>query len=87
MLSFLIFLLIGLIAGAVAKAILPGKQKGGWFSTLILGVVGALVGGWLGGLIFRVNFDTDLFNPITWLLAIGGSILVILVWGLITRKK
>ena len=45
--SFIAFLILGLIAGAIAKAILPGKQGGGWFITLILGVIGALLGGWL----------------------------------------
>ena len=46
--SFLAFLILGLIAGAIAKLILPGKQAGGWFVTLLLGVVGALLGGWIG---------------------------------------
>ena len=43
--GFFGFLLLGLIAGALAKAILPGEQGGGWFATLILGVVGSVVGG------------------------------------------
>ncbi len=84
--GFLGFLLLGLIAGAIAKAILPGKQTGGWLSTLILGVIGALVGGWIGTLL-NLGSVNDFFSIGTWLLAIGGSILVILVWGLITRKK
>jgi uncharacterized membrane protein YeaQ/YmgE (transglycosylase-associated protein family) len=84
--GFLGFLLLGLIAGAIAKAILPGKQTGGWLSTLILGVVGALVGGWIGSLL-GLGSVNDFFSIGTWLLAIGGSILVILLWGLITRKK
>ena len=46
--SFLAFLILGLIAGAIAKLILPGRQGGGWFITLLLGVLGALLGGWLG---------------------------------------
>lgn len=39
------------------KAILPGRQGGGWIATLILGVIGALVGGWLGGLIFGAEMN------------------------------
>ena len=46
--GFLAFLLLGLIAGAIAKAILPGRQGGGWLGALICGVIGALLGGWLG---------------------------------------
>ncbi len=46
--GFFAFLILGLIAGAIAKAILPGHQGGGWVITLILGVVGALLGGLIG---------------------------------------
>ncbi len=84
--GFLAFLLLGLIAGAIAKAILPGKQSGGWLSTLILGVVGALLGGFIGSQL-GLGSVNDFFSIGTWLLAIGGSILVILLWGLITRKR
>jgi uncharacterized membrane protein YeaQ/YmgE (transglycosylase-associated protein family) len=84
--GFLGFLLLGLIAGAIAKAILPGKSKGGWVSTLVLGVIGALVGGWLGSQLGLGSVD-EFFSIGSWLLAIGGSLLVLLVWGLITRKR
>lgn len=84
--SFLAFLILGLIAGAIAKLILPGKQGGGWFVTLLLGVVGALLGGWLGSLILGRPL-TEFWDLGTWLLAIGGSIIVLLIWGLITRNR
>lgn len=84
--GFLAFLLLGLIAGAIAKAILPGRQGGGWLATLLLGVVGALLGGWIGSLLGLGSVD-EFFSIGTWLLAIGGSIIVILLWGLITRKR
>ena len=82
--SFLGFLLLGLIAGAIAKLILPGKQGGGWLITLLLGVVGALLGGWLGSVLFGVGLE-EFWSIETWLLAIGGAIIVLLIWGLITR--
>jgi uncharacterized membrane protein YeaQ/YmgE (transglycosylase-associated protein family) len=82
--GFLAFLILGLIAGAIAKLILPGRQGGGWFITLLLGVVGALLGGWIGSLIFNTGLQ-EFWNLGTWLLAIGGSIIVLLIWGLITR--
>lgn len=84
--GFFSFLILGLIAGAIAKAILPGKQAGGWFVTLLLGVVGAMLGGWLGGILFNANLE-DFFSLQTWALAIGGSIVVLLIWGLITGRK
>ncbi|HYQ75653.1 GlsB/YeaQ/YmgE family stress response membrane protein [Cellulomonas sp.] len=84
--GFFAFLLLGLIAGAIAKAILPGRQAGGWFITLLLGVVGALLGGWLGSVLFDRPLE-DFFSIQTWLLAIGGSIIVLLIYGALTGRK
>ncbi|PWC06108.1 GlsB/YeaQ/YmgE family stress response membrane protein [Mycetocola zhujimingii] len=84
--GFLAFLLLGLIAGAIAKAILPGKQGGGWLITLLLGVVGALLGGWLGGLLFGIDMN-EFWSISTWLTAIVGSIIVLLIYGLVTRNS
>ncbi|BDZ39116.1 GlsB/YeaQ/YmgE family stress response membrane protein [Microbacterium suwonense] len=83
--SFLGFLLLGLIAGAIAKLILPGKQGGGWFVTLLLGVVGALLGGWIGNMLFNVKVD-EFWSLSSWLLAIGGSIIVLLIYGAIVGR-
>lgn len=84
--GFIAFLVLGLIAGAIAKAILPGRQGGGWFVTLLLGVVGAMLGGWLGSLIFNASLE-NFWSLQTWLLAIGGSIVVLLIYGLIVGRK
>lgn len=84
--GFIAFLVLGLIAGAIAKAILPGRQGGGWFVTLLLGVVGAMLGGWLGSVIFGASLQ-DFWSLQTWLLAIGGSVVVLLIWGLIVGRK
>ncbi|ERG63410.1 MULTISPECIES: GlsB/YeaQ/YmgE family stress response membrane protein [Agrococcus] len=80
------WIVLGLIAGAIAKLILPGRQGGGWIVTLILGVVGALLGGWIGSMIFGVGIE-EFWDLSTWLLAIGGSIIVLLIWGLITKNR
>ncbi|HET9349058.1 MAG TPA: GlsB/YeaQ/YmgE family stress response membrane protein [Arthrobacter sp.] len=84
--GFFAFLILGLIAGAIAKAILPGKQGGGIFITLLLGVVGAILGGWIGGLLFGTGIN-EFFSLSTWLLAIGGAIIVLLVYGMITKRS
>ena len=78
------WIVLGLIAGAIAKAILPGRQGGGWIITLILGVVGALLGGFIGSALFGVGLE-EFWSIQTWLLAIGGAILVLLIYGLATR--
>lgn len=84
--GFFAFLILGLIAGALAKLILPGRQGGGFFMTLLLGVVGAFLGGWLGSVLFNAPLQ-EFFSLQTWLLAIGGSIIVLLIWGLITKNR
>jgi len=84
--GFFAFLILGLIAGAIAKAILPGRQGGGIFITLLLGVVGAFLGGWLGGLLFNAPLQ-NFFSLQTWLVAIVGSIIVLLVYGMITKRS
>lgn len=78
------WIILGLAAGAIAKAILPGTQGGGWVITLILGVVGALLGGFIGSALFGVGLE-GFFDITTWLLAIGGAIVVLLIYGLVTR--
>jgi uncharacterized membrane protein YeaQ/YmgE (transglycosylase-associated protein family) len=78
--GLLAFLLLGLIAGAIAKAILPGRQGGGLLLTLLLGVVGAFLGGWLGALLFGGGLG-DFFDLRTWMLSILGSIIVLLIFG------
>ena len=78
------WIVLGLIVGAIAKAILPGRQRGGWLITLLLGIVGALLGGFLGSTFLGVPLGS-FFEIRTWLLAIGGSVIVLLIWGLVTR--
>ncbi|KQR62330.1 hypothetical protein ASF98_15525 [Arthrobacter sp. Leaf337] len=84
--GFLGFLLLGLIAGAIAKAILPGRQGGGWVVTLVLGVVGAILGGWIGSLVFGGGL-ADFFDLRTWLLAILGAVIVLAIFGVVTRRS
>ncbi len=84
--GFIGWIVLGLIAGAIAKAIKPGEQGGGWLATLLLGVLGAIVGGWLGSAIFGVGVE-EFWSLSTWLLAIAGSLLLLVIWGLVTRNK
>lgn len=80
------WILLGLIAGAVAKAITPGRDPGGIIITVLIGIVGAVVGGFLG----RTLFNTDLgsfFDIRTWLLAIGGAIILLLIYRAVTGRR
>ncbi|MFI8527236.1 GlsB/YeaQ/YmgE family stress response membrane protein [Promicromonospora sukumoe] len=81
------WILIGLIMGAIARAILPGKAAGGWFITLVVGVLGALLGGWIGGALFNVQVNESFFSLTTWFWALIGSLLVLVIWGAIARRR
>ncbi|RZU62609.1 GlsB/YeaQ/YmgE family stress response membrane protein [Zhihengliuella halotolerans] len=84
--GFIPLLILGLIAGAIAKAILPGRQGGGWIVTMLLGVVGALLGGWIGGALFDVDMS-KFWSFSSWLWAVIGSLIVLAIWGLVTKKR
>lgn len=81
--GILAWIVMGLLAGAVAKLILPGRQGGGWIITLILGLVGAFVGGFIGNFVF--GLDISGFNFQTFITALIGSIIVLLIYGAVTR--
>jgi len=78
------WIVMGLIVGAIAKMIM--KEGGGWVSTLLFGIVGAVVGGWIGDLLFNRG-SLSLFSPLSWLLALIGALLVIWVFNLLTRGR
>jgi len=80
------YIVIGLLAGAIAKAILPGRQGGGWVATTLLGIVGALVGGFLGGLLFHVRYGA-IFSIAGLVTAILGALLVLMVYGFSQRRS
>ncbi len=75
---------MGLIAGAIAKAIL--KDGGGWVSSLIVGLIGAVVGGWIGSMLFDKGV-TSFFSLWSWVLAIVGSVLVLWIYGMIVGRR
>jgi len=74
------FLILGLIAGAIAKALLPGNDPGGLIVTMAIGVVGALLGGFLAGALFDKDPLDNFFDISTWLTAIVGAVLLLLVY-------
>lgn len=80
------WIVLGLIAGAIAKAIMPGKDPGGIFITLLLGVVGALIGGFVGSAIFGVGLK-NFWSIQTWLVAIIGSIVVLAIYRAVAGRR
>lgn len=91
MIGFLAWIVLGLIAGAIAKAIFPGHQGGGFLATMLLGIVGALVGGWLGSTIFpgstgAAAASVGALTPGGIIFAVIGAIMVLFVWSLLARR-
>lgn len=84
--GFLAFVVLGLIAGLIARAILPGKQTNSILLTILLGIVGALLGGWLGSVLFDAPLE-EFFSIQTWLLAIVGSVIVLWIYGAIRGRS
>lgn len=78
------FLLLGLIAGAIAKMLMPGPDGGGIILTMVLGVVGALLGGVIGAALFGIDPIDEFFDVSTWLTAIAGSLVVLAVFRAVT---
>ena len=87
--EFLIFLLVGLIAGVLAKVIMPGSsnEPGGWILTMVLGVVGAFVGGFLGRLTGLGGAASGSFSLAGILWATVGAIVVIAIMRLVTGGR
>jgi uncharacterized membrane protein YeaQ/YmgE (transglycosylase-associated protein family) len=81
--GFISWIIIGLIAGALAKWIMPGKDPGGLLVTIGLGVAGAFVGGFIGSLIGLGPVSG--FNIGSLLLATGGAILLLVIYRKIKK--
>ncbi|MEU7062428.1 GlsB/YeaQ/YmgE family stress response membrane protein [Streptomyces sp. NPDC046161] len=81
------WILIGLLAGLIAKAITPGRDPGGCLITMLIGIVGGLLGGWLGKVIFGVDSINGFFHLSTWIAAVVGSVIVLLVYRLIAGHR
>lgn len=80
------WILLGLVAGALAKFLIPGKQPGGIFVTIIVGIVGAVVGGFLWGLIGGGS-SIESFDLGSIVIATLGAIVLLVVWGMLAKKK
>ncbi|WP_030378055.1 MULTISPECIES: GlsB/YeaQ/YmgE family stress response membrane protein [unclassified Streptomyces] len=81
------WILIGLIAGAIAKLLLPGKDPGGIIITMLIGIAGGLLGGWLGKVIFGVDSIDGFFELSTWIAAIVGSLILLVLYRLVTGDR
>lgn len=73
---------VGLIAGIIAKLVMGDRF--GWIVTILLGIVGAFVGGWVSGMLGGPGVSG--FDLVSILVAAGGAVIVLFVFGLISRR-
>ena len=83
--DFLVWILVGLVAGAVAKLLLPGRDPGGCIVTILIGIAGALVGGFLFELLGRPVEDKLSWPGVG--VAIVGSIVLLLLYRLVAGRR
>lgn len=81
------FIILGLLAGMIAKAILPGDDPGGLIITTIIGVVGAILGGFLAGVLFDADPMDEFFDISSWLTAIVGAIILLVIYRMLVGRR
>jgi uncharacterized membrane protein YeaQ/YmgE (transglycosylase-associated protein family) len=81
------WIILGLLAGAIAKAVMPGRDPGGIIVTMLIGIVGALLGGFLASLLFGVDPNDEFFDLSTWLSAIVGSLILLFIYRAVVSRR
>jgi uncharacterized membrane protein YeaQ/YmgE (transglycosylase-associated protein family) len=85
--SIIGWIVLGLIAGIIAKALLGSRAKHGVIVTILIGIAGALVGGWAASKLFGITATGGFFDLSTWLIAIVGSIVLLGIYYAITNSR
>ncbi|MFI5069076.1 MAG: GlsB/YeaQ/YmgE family stress response membrane protein [Streptosporangiales bacterium] len=80
------WIVLGLAAGLLANMLIPGKRSQGLLFTGVIGVAGALLGGWAAARLFHVHSLQGFFNLSTWITAIIGAAVLLLVFHLIASR-
>jgi uncharacterized membrane protein YeaQ/YmgE (transglycosylase-associated protein family) len=85
--SIIAWVVLGLLAGLIAKAIMPGAERIGIILTTLLGIVGAVLGGFLATALGFGDPIDEFFDISTWLAAIVGALIILFVWNAISSRR
>ncbi|MFI2423600.1 GlsB/YeaQ/YmgE family stress response membrane protein [Streptomyces sp. NPDC018955] len=77
------WLVLGLLAGAIAKAVLPGRDPGGCVGTTVIGIAGAFLGGWLSARLLDRPVERHFFDLATWGSAVAGALVLLIAYRLL----
>ncbi|MFF4184410.1 GlsB/YeaQ/YmgE family stress response membrane protein [Streptomyces sp. NPDC001691] len=77
------WIILGLLAGAIAKILLPGRDPGGLIGTTLIGVAGAFVGGWISARWLDRPISNHFYDGATWAAAIGGSLVLLIIYRIL----
>ena len=80
------WIILGLLAGAIAKLILPGDQPGGFIVTTIVGIIGAVIAGFIAQALGFGDPIDEFFDFSTWVAAIIGAIVLLLIWQWVANR-
>jgi uncharacterized membrane protein YeaQ/YmgE (transglycosylase-associated protein family) len=81
------WILLGLLAGIIAKAVLPGDDPGGFIITTLIGIAGALLGGFLARALDIGDPIDEFFDLSTWLAAIIGAVVLLLIYRIVVSRR
>ena len=81
------WIVLGLVAGLLANVLVPGRRSEGLILTCVIGIAGALLGGWVATKLFHVHSLHGFFNLSTWITAIVGAAVLLLIFHLITGRS
>jgi uncharacterized membrane protein YeaQ/YmgE (transglycosylase-associated protein family) len=81
------WIFLGLLAGLIAKAILPGGERGGLIITTLIGIAGAIVGGFLATALGLGDPIDEFFDLSTWVAAVAGALVILFIWNAVSRKR
>ena len=81
------WIVLGLLAGLLANLLIPGKRQQGLLLTCVIGIVGALLGGWVASKVFHVHSLNGFFHLSTWITAIVGAAVLLLIYHLVTSRR